>query len=136
MWLSLEAENWRSLAVLPMGDLSSLELVHGLASVAWQQRGTPLVIADLREIRLSTLAAARDELRNRVNGGERVLIAVCSLEKSPTTATLLREVDKTVFCVHAGHTLRAHVRNAIRVVGEQRCLGSILVGTGETSGNA
>lgn len=127
-WLSLESEEWRSLAVLPTGEYSSLDLVHGLASVAWQQRGTPLVIADLRDIRLSALASAKEELRRRISTGERVLIAVHSIEKNPTTEPLLREADKTVLCIHAGRTIRAHVRSAIRVIGQQRCLGAILVG--------
>lgn len=133
-WLSLESENWRSLAVLPTGEHSSLDLVHGLASVAWQQRSMPLVIADLREVKLSALAAARDELRRRVSAGERVLIAVHSLERNPTTATLLRDADKTVLCVYVGHSLRSHVRNAVRAVGTQRCLGTILVGESDAKG--
>jgi hypothetical protein len=124
----LESEDWRSLAVLPTGNYSSLDLVHGLASVAWQQRGTPLVIADLREIRLSALGAAKEELRRRISIGERVLIAVHSIEKNPTTETLLREADKAVLCIHSGRSIRAHIRNAVRAMGPQRCLGAILVG--------
>jgi hypothetical protein len=125
-WLSLEAEDWRSLTVLPTGELSSLDLVHGLASVAWQQRGTPLVIADLREIRLASLAAAKAELRRHIVSGERVLIAVHSVDKNPTTEPLLKESDKTVLCIHKGLTKMSHVKNAVRVVGAQRCLGAIL----------
>ncbi|HEY5961524.1 MAG TPA: hypothetical protein VIV60_33425 [Polyangiaceae bacterium] len=126
-WLNLESENWRSLAIVPTGELSSLDLVHGLASVAWQQRGTPLIIADLRKIALPSLAAARGELRRRATSGERLLVAVHSLEKNPTTASLVREVDKAVLCVYLGHTSRSDVKNAIRELGAQRCLGTILV---------
>jgi len=126
-WLNLEPENWRSLAIVPTGDLCALDVVHGLASVAWQQRGTPLVIADLRQIALQSLAAARAELRRRSAGGERIIIAVNSLETNPTTASLVREVDKAVLCVYLGHTSRSQVKNAIRELGAQRCLGSIVV---------
>jgi hypothetical protein len=126
-WLNLEDENWRSLAVVPTGDRSSLDLVHGLASVAWQQRGTPLVVADLREIGLPALAAARTELRRRAENGERMLIAVSSFERNPTTAALVREADKVIICVYLGHTMRAHVREAIRELGPQRCLGTIIL---------
>jgi hypothetical protein len=126
-WLSIEAEPWRSLAVIPTGDLSSLDLVHGLAAISWQQRGMPLVVANLQSIRLSALAATREELRRRMNAGDRILIAAESFDRNPTMATIAREADKAVVCVYLGHSSRTHVRNAIRELGEQRCLGTIIV---------
>jgi hypothetical protein len=55
------------------------------------------------------------------------LIATHSLEMNPTTASLLREADKILFCLHAGKTFRGQIRKAVRAVGAQRCLGAILV---------
>lgn len=126
-WLSLEVGEWRSLAVIPTGDLCSLDLVHGLASVAWRQRGTPLVIADLRGIGLSALAAARGELRRRASSGERILVAVASFERNPTTATLVREVDKALIAVHMERAVRSHVKSTVKELGLQRCLGTVLI---------
>ena len=74
VWLTLEAEQWQSLAVIPTGDLSSIDLVRGLAAVAWQQRGARIIVADLRSIALPALSAARLELRRHVEAGERVVI--------------------------------------------------------------
>jgi len=130
IWLALESEDWRSLVVLPTGSLSALNLVHGLASVAWQQRGNPVIVADLRTINLAALAAARAELRKRTESGQRILIAVRSLDESPTSATLARDADKAVLCVHQGASLKAHVKNAIREVGVARYLGAILIRNG------
>jgi hypothetical protein len=126
-WLNIEAESWRSLAVIPTGDLSSLDLVHGLAAIAWQQRGTPLIVADLQSIGIPALVAARSELRRRIDGGDRILIATQSFEKNPTAATIAREADKALLCVYMGHSVRSHVRNAIRELGTKRCLGTIIV---------
>ena len=130
VWLALDSEDWRSLIVLPTGNLSALDLVHGLASVAWQQRGNPVIVADLRTITLAALAAARAELRKRTEGGQRILIAVRSLDESPTSATLARDADKAILCIHQGETLMAHVKNAIKEIGPARYLGAILVRNG------
>ncbi len=127
LWLNLESQSWRSLAVMPVGDASSIDLVHALAAVAWHQRGTPVIVADLRSIGLPALAAARGELRRRVQNGERVLIGMNSLDTNPTSATIARDADKAVLCVILGRTMRSHVRNAVRELGVQRCLGSILI---------
>jgi hypothetical protein len=127
IWLNLESENWRSLAVVPTGDLSSARLVHGLAAVAWQQRGTCVIVADLRTVGVPALAAARAELRRRVDDGERILIATQSLEKSPTAVAIAREADKAVLCVALGKTPSAQVRSAIREIGAQQYLGVIVI---------
>ena len=113
--------------MIPAGDTSSIDLVHGLAAVAWHQRGSQVIVADLRTIALPALAAARMELRRRVEAGERVLIATQSLDRNPTSATLARDADKALLCVLMGKTSRAHVRNAVREIGQHRYIGSIAI---------
>jgi hypothetical protein len=127
VWLTLEPESWRSLAFIPTGNISALDLVHGLASVAWQQRGNPVIVADLRTITLAALPAVRTETRNRIDSGNRILMAVRSLDESPISATLARDADKAVLCVYPGQTMAAHVRHAIKELGLQRYLGAILI---------
>lgn len=127
LWLTLEAERWKSLAIIPTGDLSSMELVQGLAAVAWQERGAKIIVADLRTVALPALAAARSELRRRVDAGERVMIATQSLDASPTTATIAREADKALLCVHLQSALASHVRAAVTELGRQRFLGAVMV---------
>jgi len=130
LWLSLESETWRSLAIIPAGGLSSIDLVHGLAAVAWHRRGTPVIVADLRTIGLPALDSAREELRRRVENGERILIVTQALNKSATTATIAREADKVLLCVYLGHTSRSEVKDAVRELGAQRYLGSIVIRAG------
>jgi hypothetical protein len=124
-WLELEPVAWRSLAVIPTGDFSSLDVVHGLAAVAWQQRGTPLVVADIQTIELGVLSAVREELRRRILGGERVLIASRSLSESPAAATIAREADGVILCVSLGGTKRKAIASAIRELGKQRIVGTL-----------
>jgi hypothetical protein len=127
VWLTLEAEQWQSLAVIPTGDLSSIDLVRGLAAVAWQQRGARIIVADLRSIALPALSAARLELRRHVEAGERVVIALQSVEASPTTATIARDADKSLLCVHLGMATASHVRNAVKLLGRQRFVGAVML---------
>ncbi len=127
LWLSLEAETWNSVAIVPTGHLSSIELVHGLASVAWQQRGSRIIVADLQAIALPALSAARLELRRRVDAGDRVLIALQSLDSSPTAAAIARDADKVLLCVHVSATTTVSLREAIKQLGRQRLLGAITV---------
>lgn len=127
IWLNIEAAAWRSLVFLPAGDFQAIDLVHGFAAVGWQQRGTPLVVADLRSIGLATLAAARGEIRRRVDGGDRLLIAAAALDKNPTSATIARDADKSVLCVYAGKSARSQVKAALKELGAQRCLGAIMI---------
>jgi len=130
IWLTLESESWRSLVVLPTGDLSSIELVRGLAAVAWQQRGTRIIVADLRSIAIAALSAARQELRRHVESGDRVMIATQSLDASPTTATIAREADRALLCVHLNKASLGQVRKAIKELGKQRYLGAIAINQG------
>jgi hypothetical protein len=127
VWLTLEPRGWRSLVVIPTADMSSLDLVHGLASVAWQQRCNSIIVADLRTITLAALPAVRTETRNRVESGHRILMAVRSLDESPISATLARDADKAVLCVYPGRTMVAQVRHAVKELGPQRYLGAIVV---------
>jgi hypothetical protein len=124
-WLEIEPIAWRSIAVIPVSEGSSLAAVHGLAEVAWQQRGHSVVVADIGSITLPMLSAIRDELRYRVARGERILIAARSVFESPATATIAREADGVVLCVELGKTKRKSVADTIKQIGKNRIIGTI-----------
>ena len=124
-WLAIEAAAWRSLAVIPTHEGSSLEIVHGLAAVAWQQRGHSVVVADIRAISMPALSAVRHELRHRAANGERILIVARSLAENPVAATIAREADGVVLCVILGRTKRKSVAEAIQEIGKDRIIGTI-----------
>ncbi len=130
VWLEAEALAWRSLAFIPTYEGSSLDLVHGLAAVAWQQRGHSVVVADIRTISLPALSAVRDELRHRIARGERVLIASRSLRENPVATTIAREADGAVLCVAIGKTRSKTVTRAIEEIGKNRIIGTISLKSG------
>jgi len=129
-WLELEAMAWRSLALIPTDEGSSIDVVHGLATVAWQQRGHSVVVADIRTISLPALSAVRDELRHRIASGERVLIASRSLRENPVAATIAREADGVVLCIAMGKTRSKTVTRAIEEIGKNRIIGTISLKSG------
>ncbi len=124
-WVEIEALAWRSLAVIPTYVGSSIDTVHGLAEVAWQQRGHSVVVADIRTIALPVMSAIRDELRRRMSSGERILIASRSLRERPAAATIAREADGVILCVALGKATRRSVAEAIREIGKNRIVGTI-----------
>jgi hypothetical protein len=124
-WLAIEAMTWRSLALIPTYEGSSLDAVHGLAAVAWEQRGPSVIVADIRTISLSALASVREEIRKRTAKGERLLIASRSLGEDPIAATIAREADAVVLCIAMGKTKRKSVAEIIEEIGKDRILGTI-----------
>ncbi len=124
-WVEIEAMDWHSVALIPTDEGSSLDAVHGLAEVAWQQRGHSVVVADIQTIALPVLSAIRDELRRRISSGDRVLIASRSLRERPVAATIAREADGVILCVALGRTTRKSVAYAIGEIGKNRILGTI-----------
>ena len=124
-WLEMEAIGWRSIAVIPTDETSSLDAVHALAAIAWQQRSHVVVVADIRTIGLPVLSAVRTELRRRISSGERVLIATGSLLQSPAAATIAREADGAVICITLGKSRRKSVDSIIKEIGRNRIIGSI-----------
>jgi hypothetical protein len=124
-WLAIEASPWRALAIIPTHAGSSLEAVHALAAVAWEQRGPSVIVADIRTISLHALSTVREELRQRTARGERILIASRSLDENPVAATIAREADGVVLCVVLGRTTRKSVAQAIKEIGKDRIIGTI-----------
>lgn len=124
-WLEIEAIGWRSIAVIPTDDGSSLDAVHALASIAWQQRSQAVVVADIRTIALPALSAVREELRRRTSNGERVLIATGSLSQSPAAATIAREADGIVICIVLGKSKRKSIDSIIKGFGKNKIIGTI-----------
>ena len=131
-WVEIEAISWRSLALIPTDEGSSIDAVHGLAEVAWQQRGHSVVVADIRTIALPVLSAIRDELRRRILSGERVLIASRSLRERPVAATIAREADGVILCVAMGRATRKSVAEAIGEIGKNRIIGTISLKSSKT----
>lgn len=136
LWLTLESEKWQTLAVIPIGTVSSIFLVQGLAAVAWRQRSTRVIVADLRSIGLTELTATRAELRRRIDGGERVLMAMEGVERSAVATTIAREADKALLCVPLESSTRAQLKSTLRSLGAQRCLGAIAIRTGDVTRSA
>jgi hypothetical protein len=128
VWLSVRDVPWRSLAVLSVDSaLSTLDVVHGLAAVAWFQCGTSVVVADLRSAVLNVVSSVQDELRQRMQNGEQVLMALGALDDSPASLAIARDADKVLLCVALGKTKTGRIRDAVQRVGKQRFLGTVLV---------
>jgi hypothetical protein len=128
IWLSIQAKDWRSLAIVPSSHgLSTLELAQALVDVGWQHRGLPIGLADLRNVTLPYIDSVIDEVRGHIYSGERVLIALRSVFENPATVPIAQAADGALLCVSLGSTKISRAEETLEQVGRARFLGSIIV---------
>ncbi len=126
VWLATQEIPWRSLAILPAtGDLSSWEVARALLDVGTQHRVGPIVVADLRTMTLNQVSPLIDEVQRRVDGGEKVLIALSSVDANPAAAHVAKAADRTLLCVRLGSTPLREAKATIQMIGKERILGMV-----------
>jgi hypothetical protein len=134
----LQQRSWRSLAVLAARDgVETLETANSLARMGWWYTGQPSCVFDMRDLSLRLLEHQIRDMAAQLQGGERVFVALRSLNENPTAAPLAMAADAVVLCVQLGRTDMRAARQAIASVGKVKFLGTLLVGPpGPTSAPA
>ena len=128
LWLSLQQRSWRSLAILAGGPgVDTLETANSLARMGWWFTGQPTCVLDMRDMSLRLLEHQVREMAAQLRGGERAFVALRSIPENPTAVPLAKAADAVVLCVELGSTDIQRAREAIRVIGRSRFLGTILV---------
>jgi hypothetical protein len=127
LWLALQKKSWRVLAVVPaMRQIASLDVASAIAEVAWQYRGEPTVVLDLRDITLRLVDYHKKEIEEHVKKGEYVIVALASINQNPTSIALAKSADSAVLVVRVGETpMKASVR-AVEEIGHDKFVGTII----------
>ncbi len=127
LWLALQKKTWRVLAVVPaMRQIASPDVANAIAEVAWQYRGEPTVVLDLRDITLRLVDYHKKEIEEHVKKGECVIVALASIDQNMTTIALAQNADAAVLVVRLGETpMKASVR-AVEEIGHDKFVGTIL----------
>ena len=127
LWLALQKKSWRVLAVVPaMRQIASLDVASALAEVAWQYRGEPTVVLDLRDITLRLADYHKKQIEEHVKKGECVIVALASIQQNPTAIALAKSADNAVLVVRLGETpMKASVRT-VEEIGHDKFVGTIL----------
>jgi hypothetical protein len=128
VWLATQEADWRSLAILPSDpSLSIWEVAQALLDVGWQHRGTPIAIADLRNVSLAYIDPLLAEIRRRTAEGETVLVALSSIDQSPAALHIARAADRALLCVRLGSSRLGLAERTVEQVGKDRFLGTLVV---------
>ena len=128
LWLALEKKKtWRVLAVVPATkQIASLDIASAIAEVAWQYRGEPTVVLDLREITMRLVDYHRKEIDEHVKKGENVIVALASIDKNPTTIALAKNADTSVLVVRLGETSMKSAVKTVEEIGHDKFAGTII----------
>jgi hypothetical protein len=128
LWMSLERTPWHALAVVPgASDASALSVASSIAEVSWHSRGDATVVLDLRRINFRLVDYYKKEISERVKKGESVILALSSIDDSPTQAALARAADAAVLVVSLRETSMKAAERAIDEIGRDRFLGAIVM---------
>ena len=128
LWLALEKKKtWRVLAVVPATrQIASLDIASAIAEVAWQYRGEPTVVLDLREITMRLVDYHRKEIDEHVKKGENVIVALASIDKNPTTIALAKNADTSILVVRLGETSVKAASKTVEEIGRDKFAGTII----------
>jgi hypothetical protein len=127
LWLALQKKTWRVLAVVPaMRQIASIDVANAIAEVAWQYRGEPTVVLDLRDITLRLVDYHKKEIADLVKKGDCVIMALASIQQNPTTIALAKNADTAILVVRLGETPMKAAVKTVEEIGHDKFAGTIL----------
>ena len=128
MWLSAQALEWKSLALVPASDdVSVIQLAYAFSELGLWNCGESIGVADLRDVPFPSLRGPVEVINWHIQHGKRVIIALRSCVGSIATAPIVRAADCAILCVALGATRIAQANDAVEQVGRDRFIGTLLV---------
>ncbi len=130
LWLAVESQKWRSLALIPAGDGATIDfsliVAVTLSRTGMVHLGRPVQVADATQVPLAQLSRFLSEVQHFTNEGERLLVALPPLGSSPVTASIAQSVDAAVLCVLFEQMSTSQAKRTVKLVGQSRFLGSAI----------
>lgn len=130
LWLAIESQQWRSLALVPASQGAALEfsliVAVTLSRTGMIHLGRPLQVADATQVPLDQLVRFLSEVRRCTNDGERLLVALPPIDNSPITTSIAQTVDAALLCVLMGKMSFGQGKKTVQQVGHGRFLGSAI----------
>jgi hypothetical protein len=128
IWLSAQALQWRSLALVPASeDVSVIELAHAFSALGLWNCGETTEVVDLRNVPYPNLRGPIEVIKWHIRGGGRVILALSSCSHSVATVPLAQSADCCILCVALGRTRIAEASEAVEQVGPDHFVGTLLV---------
>jgi hypothetical protein len=128
LWLATQKASWRSLALVPAGDVPedfTLEIAVSLVRTGMMHLGVPIRIADATHVPLAHLMQFKNEVESVIHTGDLVLLALGPIHSNPTTISLAQSCDCSMLCVPLGHVRTAEAKKTIKEIGARHFIGSV-----------
>ncbi|MCL2448512.1 MAG: hypothetical protein FWD17_06160 [Polyangiaceae bacterium] len=128
LWLAIERREWRSLAVLGASTaVETIRLAELLAQLAWRYRGQPSSVCDLRDLSMRLIEYQVQEMRDQIDEGTRLVVALRSIFENPTATPIAKQTDAVVLCIVLGDTNFKAAEETVATIGRDRVIGSIIL---------
>jgi hypothetical protein len=128
LWLSIEDQPWRSLALVPTGVGAPLDTtVHiatALARTGMRHVGTQIQVADATDLRLEEASELTAQVRECTQNG-RVIVALAPVHVNPVTVSIAQMADRAVLCVLLNQMSLADAKYTTDQIGHQRFIGAV-----------
>ncbi len=131
LWLTIDKLSWQTLALVPAGDGATADFTLGLAvnlsRIGMTHLGRPIQVADATEVALNQMSGFLGDVRAYTDAGDRLLVALPPVNKSPTTAAIAKATDAAILCVLLEHMSSAQAKQTIKAIGPSRFLGTVVI---------
>ncbi len=133
LWLALQKEDWRTLALVPSGDMPdgfTLEVAVSLVHTGSVHLGAPIRIADATDVSLGHLRQFIEELTELRDGGDRVIVALGPVKGAATTVPIAQASDRSLLCIPLEVSKVKDAKTTIKAVGPKHFVGSAVFEVG------
>jgi hypothetical protein len=128
LWLSIQRQRWRTLALVPASanvplDLT-LDAAVALARTGTAHYGTQIHVADATQVGFADMGEFIEQLRDTIDSGP-VILALGPASSSPVTVQLAQSADFSLLCVVLKSMRVSEANQTVADIGRQHFLGAI-----------
>jgi hypothetical protein len=138
LWLALESRPWTSLALVPAGEGGpedfTLTVAVNLSRTGMVHIGAPIQVADVTNVQMRQLNQFLAEVESYAERGERILVALPPIGKSPLTTAIAQASGGALLCVMLERNRTSDAQRTIRQIGQARFLGTALFRPSDVDG--
>jgi hypothetical protein len=142
LWFATLRRPWNSLALIPAdAGRSCMEIAKALAEVGGMLRRRPAMLLSGENLDLAGTAQLVHNMQSQstpwtdtpgreTQEGPLVIVALESVITNPTGIAIALAADAALLCVELGETDLASARHTVEMVGRDRFVGCVLLGSG------
>lgn len=126
LWFALDRRGWSYLAVVPAHPgAPALDAAQALMEAGSPYPEPPLRLVDATGIEPAGAPRLVQEVRRRVEQGERVVVVIDSLLTHPASIPLALAADTALMVITLGETDFGSAQKTLQLVGPERFAGSV-----------